>query len=563
MINLSKRQVLVNGGTIRDAQFMAQSLLQPEEIITEVEILSEGRSGYWGFFKRPAVLKVTIDSSKTSRSIQKELKQEGLAQIIGGVLKICDPTNGGNKSVVIPGDGAVLRVNGVVIRGSRSINESDDFDVELVQQTEEAKLEVEISSDCLLAKIKITPEINITHKLIDQDKQNVLQLLTNKHREEKKVITFQDVEKALQEHNVSYGIDYSKIQQAVAAADGDWWEVARGLPAQEGKDGYVEYLFQYQPVEITYGEEEWVNYWERYTFPGVREGDVLAALHPPEEGSPGMDITGNEIQPKPVKETYIRVKDGVKISDDGSKAIATTYGRPVLEGHGEQYLKIVRLMIHPNDVDLKSGNLRFDGDLMILGNVTEGMQVTAYGEVTIMGDAAGAVIQAGGRVFCKGKFIHTKVRAGGIKSFYNKIGGLLSELDEMLVWTIREAIRIREYSQHEHKFGEKHVDEIILYLIEHDKGQLESLTSKYASIINKEAIPFPIAIRELMQCVQQLVTTKLHKNKSLFDMVCAIVEKMKDVTKILEALPEEECDIFCSYAQGSILETSCNICVGG
>ncbi|KUO51578.1 MAG: hypothetical protein APF76_13065 [Desulfitibacter sp. BRH_c19] len=63
--------------------------------------------------------------------------------------------------------------------------------------------------------------------------------------------------------------------------------------------------------------------------------------------------------------------------------------------------------------------------------------------------------------------------------------------------------------------------------------------------------------------IEHLIACSLRKNLSLFDEACSILEKIKNLTKFLEGIPEEACDIFCSYAQSSVLETSCNIAVVG
>jgi len=561
---LKKREVLVHGDNLKEAHMVVQNLLEEHESIMHTEILTKGRRGFWGFFRKPATIKVIINAGQ-SRGYQKqqEREQDGMAEISEGVLKVYGPSGGRKKAVIIPAAGAILRVNGVPTRGSRQVGEDEEVEVELIKNIGEAKLEVEISKDNLIAGVRITPQITIFHQLVDQSRQNVLQLITHQQKIEKRVITFTEVEEALQAYGVSFGIDHNEIQKAIAAADGDWWVVARGQPVHQGKDGFVEYMFQCEPVEIKYGEEEWVNYWERYTFPGVREGEVLAVLHPAQEGLPGKDVTGKDILPKPIKEAYLQVKDGVKISDDGCKAIATISGRPVLEGYRKKYIKIVKCMIHPGDVDIKSGNLRFEGDLMILGNVKETMQVAAYGEITIMGNAADAVIQAGGKIFCRGKFFGSKVRAGGLTSFYNRVSKLLDKLDEILDWIMKESIRVREYSLHENKLDEVYLNEIVVYLIDYKKAELEKLLNEYISIIEEQDIPFPSTIKDLVPAIKNLISSRWRKDISIYDEVNSIREKNQNITKILEAIPEEACDIYCSYAQGSILETNCNIIVGG
>lgn len=482
---MKSKRYTVYGTSVKDACSKAKDLLKEGEFISHFDIIDEGRRGFLGFFRRPAILEVIIETNIQEENLQKQFEEkiDGTAEVKEGVLRIYGPENGGEKAIIIPTIGALLRINGVAIHGSRQVGDDDEYEVELFKETTPAEVEVEVSDDGLIAKVKVTPEINVYHELLEQEKQNILQLLTKEHIEKKNVITFEEVEEALRANGVIYGIDYDAIQRAVANADGEWEIVARGEPVTPGKDGYVEYLFNTHPVEIIYSEEEWADFWERFTYPGVREGEVLAVLHPPQQGSPGKTVTGEDILPEPAKEAVLLVKDGVKISDDGRKAIATTYGRPVLDSRREKHLKIVQLMIHPGNVDIKSGNLRYDGDLMILGNVNEGMTVTANGDIKVKGNAIKSVIQAGGKVYCQGNLIGSKVRAGGLKSFYNRVIYLLKEAEKIFDWIIEEAIRIREYSLYNNKYNIDYLIQIVDFLVRHNKSDLDKFLEEYTFTI--------------------------------------------------------------------------------
>ena len=358
------REIVVQGKTVKDARLAARKLLQVSDDRLRVEVLDEGSKGLFGLLGRPATIRVVLRPKiKRVRQIwDSEPDQEGTAEVSGGRIRVYGPQGAGQAAVIIPTPGIVLRVNGIAVHSPRQVRENDDIGVELPEEVHPAVLEVEVSSDGFTARAKITPQITARYDLVDQNAQNVIQLVTRRHEEKIKVITSPEVEEALRSKGVTFGIDHEEISRLVAAADGATRVVARGEPVREGRDGFVEYLFKLDPEEIAYRDEDRVNYWERFDFPSVKEGDVLAVLHPPVPGMPGKKVTGEDVLPLPAREASLRVKDGVVISEDGRKAVAAVAavaGRPVLEGYRQPYLKIVQLMVHSGDVDIRSGNLRY------------------------------------------------------------------------------------------------------------------------------------------------------------------------------------------------------------
>ncbi|MEW6107312.1 MAG: FapA family protein, partial [Bacillota bacterium] len=359
---MGSKEVVVRGRTVEEARLIASKTLQVDESQLRIEVLSKGRKGFFGFFKRPAAIRVTVVPPKKSQEGQNrryEPELDGTAGVSGGRLRVWGPRGKGQPAVVIPTPGVILRVNGVAIRSPRPISQDDEVDVETVEEVHSARVEVEVSGDGFIASVRVTPQVTVRHELVDQAPQNVLQLLTRPHEERVKVITPAQIEEALKAKGVTFGLDHEEIRRAADAADGIPRVVARGEPVQEGRNGFVEYLFDWKPTEIVYEEEARADYRERYVYPSVKEGDVLAVLHPPVAGTPGKKVTGEVVLPRPVREAVLRVKDGVKLSEDGRKAVAVIAGRPVLEGRWVPYLRVVRLMVHSGNIDIKSGNVRF------------------------------------------------------------------------------------------------------------------------------------------------------------------------------------------------------------
>ena len=561
---MGSKEVIVRGRTVEDARLIASKTLKVDESQLRIEVLSRGRRGFFGFFKRPAAIRVTVvppKKSPESRRRRYEPELDGTAGVSGGRLRVWGPRGKGEPAVVIPTSGVILRVNGVVVRSPRPISQDDEVDVETVEEVHSARVEVELSGDGFIASVRVTPQVTIRHELVDQGPQNVLQLLTRRHEERVKVITPAQIEEALKAKGVTFGLDYEEIQRAADAADGIPRVVARGEPVQEGRNGFVEYLFNWKPTEVVYEEEERADYWERFVYPSVKEGDVLAVLHPPVPGTPGKKVTGEVVLPRPVSEAVLRVKDGVKLSEDGRKAVAVIAGRPVLEGRWVPYLRVVRLMVHSGNIDIKSGNVRFWGDLLILGNVTEGAEVSAHGDITIIGDATGAVLRAGGKVVCRGNLIGSRVHAGGLKSLYSRLAPILNDLQEILGWIIQETTRIQQHPSNRRRLKKGDINRIVRLLIERKKKELDAIATEYTTALQAADLPFPPAIRELVQDIASITLGPVGRTGPIPDDLKSILEKKEEVDYLLNSLPDQPGDILCSYAQNSVLEASGSITV--
>jgi len=81
-------------------------------------------------------------------------------------------------------------------------------------------------------------------------------------------------------------------------------------------------------------------------------------------------------------------------------------------------------------VDAQTGNIHFDGDIVVNGNILEGMNVTAGGSITVYGSISHAMVRAKGDIRVYGKIIGSRVTAGTDIVSYSFI---LPRLERILV----------------------------------------------------------------------------------------------------------------------------------
>ncbi|MGN0484254.1 MAG: DUF342 domain-containing protein [Lachnospiraceae bacterium] len=219
--------------------------------------------------------------------------------------------------------------------------------------------------------------------------------------------TVEQLEDFLKQNGVIMGIMHKSLEEMVEKKIyGHEVLVAKGKVKKEGKDGYFEYAFQQEldgsPKVNPNGT---VDYWNLNLIELVDEGQVVAVYHPAVQGEDGFDVRGTEKRATLAREQRPLSGKGFARSEDNLVYTAAVSGKIELKG--------TRLTISPiyeiyGDVGVKSGNVDFNGDVVIHGNVISGMSVKASGTVTVDGIVESATIEADGDIV-----LRNGVKGGG------------------------------------------------------------------------------------------------------------------------------------------------------
>jgi uncharacterized protein len=228
-------------------------------------------------------------------------------------------------------------------------------------------------------------------------------------------LTLDDVEKAIADHGVVFGVDRNAVEKALLERQYH----ARVLVAEakepvQGTDAQLNLnfrtTFKIEPKDL---EHHKVDFRELGLVATVTQGSVVAFKTPATPGEAGTTVTGKPIPAKPGKDLLLGAGKNTHLSDDRSTVIADRDGHPLLKG---KTVSVEEVLTIPSDVDFSTGNIHFAGSLRVQGNVLAGFSVTATGSVEIDGFVEGAVIEAGGDILIKGGVQGrntARVRAGG------------------------------------------------------------------------------------------------------------------------------------------------------
>lgn len=171
--------------------------------------------------------------------------------------------------------------------------------------------------------------------------------------------------------------------------------IARGTPPKEGTDGYVEYLFNTDPLARPKTNEDGsVDFHSLGLVHACAKGQVLARIHKEVPGEFGFNVYGDVVYPKEVKKVQVRCGKDITRSEDGTELISGLDGHVDLVGD----TIFVSGVLEINDVDVSTGDLSFEGDVLVHGNVATGYKLKASGNIEIQGIVEAAEVEAGGRL---------------------------------------------------------------------------------------------------------------------------------------------------------------------
>jgi len=219
------------------------------------------------------------------------------------------------------------------------------------------------------------------------------------------ISTLEYARERLKANNVVAGIDEAELAHAFArlpALDkpGEVFVVARGRRPVHGIDGRVDFKVDVsgQPIYRAEDAAARIDFRQATKISTVKQGDIIAELVPPTKGEKGFTLSGKELPARDGKPAILRPGSGAQVDAAGRFFTAAAEGRPVYCGG---IISVSPVYEVAGDVDLKTGNVKFNGHVIVQGNVTDDAVIEAN-SVEINGVVGAAAIIARGAVTIRG-----------------------------------------------------------------------------------------------------------------------------------------------------------------
>ncbi len=175
--------------------------------------------------------------------------------------------------------------------------------------------------------------------------------------------------------------------------------IAKAKLPVEGRHASIKYNFNTNPTATpTLLEDGSVDFHKLNIFSSVKKGDVLATLTPAIQGKDGIDVHGNRLLPMKVKNLALKYGRNITLSEDKLTITSNVDGDAKLED-GTVFVSDTYTVAA--DIDASTGDIEYEGDIIIAGNVRTGFTVKAKGDIEVKGVVEGATIIAGGNIVLK------------------------------------------------------------------------------------------------------------------------------------------------------------------
>lgn len=231
---------------------------------------------------------------------------------------------------------------------------------------------------------------------VTNDNMHALICLTENFGEDAPVYTEQMILDVLADEHIIHGISMIAVQSLIEnVMYGQYLCVAKGTAPTKGEDGHFEFHKDIQDMKRKplINQDGTADYKNSLSLAVINQGEMLATYIPPTKGTPGLDIYGNDV-PALGDGKHAQPLRGKGITHDDEKMhyYAEFSGHIVMDNNAINIEKLYRVN---GDLDLEIGNIVFDGDVEINGDVRSGMSVDAKGDIFVHGHVGGCKLVSG------------------------------------------------------------------------------------------------------------------------------------------------------------------------
>lgn len=215
-----------------------------------------------------------------------------------------------------------------------------------------------------------------------------------------KILEIKDILDNLSNKGITYGILQKEILSYIKnrkyCTD---IVLAQGSIPVDGTDAQIKYYFNTDlNMRPKTNEDGTVDYRELNMISHIKEGDLLAELIREDPGKIGIDVFGKETKPRTVKTRRLEYGKDIRISEDQTKIYSEITGHAKLD---KGKVIVSNVFEVAGDIDNSTGNIQYNGSVIIKGNVRSGFKVIAQGDIIIEGIVEDATVISEDQIIVK------------------------------------------------------------------------------------------------------------------------------------------------------------------
>lgn len=374
--------VEVNADTIDEA--LADAVVQLDTKLANLhyEVVEKGSDGILGLGKKPWKIMVYQDPSTIKKSTK--LTSEGLfdtdeetetAKITNrdGLFYVRHFKSDIMLKIILPlGEGIPVEVKDVLDEIKRP--DTISFDEELVKKCVKSGTD---NDYCVVGQFKHVPAGDVVIGVEVTKDEMTGSIVVSPPSMSGSEASFDMIKRAiLKQGIVEACIEEDKIKEFVDTPVYDVpFEVAKAIMPVDGHDAYISYNFETDPKKLRaqVDEEGNVDYKKLNNIQNVIADQPLAQKIPAQRGKGGKTLFGRYLEAKNGKDIQIQLGANVKLDRDGVTIKAEIDGEVMLV-NGKVTVEPIKYL---DAVNVKTGDVKFVGTVVIKGNVQEGYKVEA------------------------------------------------------------------------------------------------------------------------------------------------------------------------------------------
>ncbi len=369
----------------------------------EYEVEERGSQGFLGLAQKPWVLRIYENPTFVQEKIQKaaaaaaaaKAEEEKKALNQDGVYYVHRFGDRIFVKVLLPvGEGAPVSLGDVLSAAKRS--DTEELDEELIKKlcregsnseyvdvgsfahvpSADAVMAVDVAKDEMSASIEVTAPAASGSEISPEQIRN-----------------------ALRTQGVVAGISEEKITEYI---DNPVYNVpfvvAEAIKAVDGADAKMDFKFETDSSKLKLKENQdgQIDFKELNLIQNVMKGQPLAIKMLAERGKGGKTLFGRYLEAKNGKDLDVHYYMGQNVELDGDQRTikASIDGQVMMIGN-----KIsVEPIYEVPGVNIKTGNITFMGTVIVKGNVEDGYNVKANGNIEVYGTVGNCQLEAEGDI---------------------------------------------------------------------------------------------------------------------------------------------------------------------
>ena len=485
----------------------------------------------------------------------------GKVWVAGEKVFVRDPSGDGKVPTITPCEGVDLLINGNKVSGKTAVCEKDEVVIKPCCTEEPGTYKISIAPDGLSAVLEMGWGTVSRYHLQDHEPESDLAFKVVKLVEKSCPFNLTGLMSELFGKNITYGVKHGEVQSLFSKTEDGVYVIAEGDPPGVTIDERLELNFASGPEEekSDVGSDK-INFRDMVEILSVDPGALLAVKHSGVQGKPGRKVTGEILPAAAPQVLELTGGVGVEIAAGGGMVYAKIGGRPAAKKSGNRYFIDVDPVLHKKgDVDISSGNIRFKGDVVIHGDVCEGMTVQAAGKINILGMVFDARIATQGDITAGQNITGSSLVAGGNNIFFKSFDKILEALQADLSEITK---MVPELARHP-KLKNTKAGQLVQLLIDKKYTRVPGLITEMIKLSGQNSFILPRGVAQLVERLEKKISGLNLLKLDSIEEFHSLLSEMKHIQKIMDSMAGDLANITFGYSVNSKIEASGDVKVIG